>query len=100
MCAAADALVLGRGGVSTISKASRLSRTTIYAGLSELKSQLVAQMPSLGRVRKPGGGRKRLTEIHPELLPALEHLVAPATRGDPESPLLWKIGRASCRERV
>jgi hypothetical protein len=89
MCAAADALVLGRGGVSAISKASRLSRTTIYAGLSELKKLPVEQLPSPGRIRKPGGGRKRLTESHPELLQALEHLVAPATRGDPESPLLW-----------
>jgi transposase len=89
MCAAADALVLGRGGISVISKASHLSRTTIHAGLSELKKQPDAQKPSPGRIRKPGGGRKRLTESHPGLLQALEHLVAPATRGDPESPLLW-----------
>lgn len=89
MCAAADALVLGRGGVSAISKASRLSRTTIYAGLSELKKPPAIQASSSGHIRKPGGGRKRLTENHPELLQALEHLVAPATRGDPESPLLW-----------
>jgi len=89
MCAAADALVLCRGGVSAISKASRLSRTTIYAGLSELKKPPATQASSSGHIRKPGGGRKRLTESHPELLQALEHLVAPATRGDPESALLW-----------
>jgi hypothetical protein len=89
MCAAADALVFGYGGVTAISRASGLSRTTIHTGLSDLKNQSPAQAHPPGRIRKPGGGRKRLTDSHPELLQALEHLVAPATRGDPESPLLW-----------
>jgi len=89
LCAAADAYVLGRGAITAISKASGLSRTTIHAGLSDLKKQTDGPQPPSGRIRKPGGGRKPLVATQPELLATLEHLVAPATRGDPESPLLW-----------
>jgi hypothetical protein len=46
-------------------------------------------MPVDLRVRRPGGGRKALSENDPDLLDALEHLVDPVTRGDPESPLRW-----------
>ncbi len=53
MCAAADALALGRGGVSAISKASRLSRTTIYAGLLELKNRLLYKCLLLGILESP-----------------------------------------------
>ena len=45
--------------------------------------------PMAARLRRPGGGRKRRTEADPDLLPALERLVEPATRGDPKSPLRW-----------
>lgn len=89
LCAAADANMLGRGSVTAISKASGLSRTTIHAGLSELRKSPVEHQPPSGRIRNPGGGRKCAVVNQPELLVALEHLVAPATRGDPESPLLW-----------
>ena len=89
LCAAADACVLGRGSITAISRASGLSRTTIHAGLADLKKQTDEPQPPSGRIRKPGGGRKPLVATQPELLAALEHLVAPATRGDPESPLLW-----------
>ena len=41
------------------------------------------------RVRRPGGGRKRATTLNPELPVALELLVEPLTRGDPDSPLRW-----------
>jgi transposase len=41
------------------------------------------------RIRKAGGGRKRIAEQDPALLQALEALVEPLTRGDPRSPLRW-----------
>ena len=43
----------------------------------------------LGRVRRPGGGRKRAADLDPGLLPALLALVEPQERGDPMSPLRW-----------
>ncbi len=85
LIAAADALFLGRGGVSRVSRASGLSRTTIHRGRAELD----AGSPANRRIRKAGGGRKRMAEQDPALLQALEALVEPLTRGDPMSPLRW-----------
>jgi hypothetical protein len=92
LCAAADATCLGRGGTSLIAKASGLSRTTIYAGLSDLKQTLKGDISPLkvkARVRRSGGGRKKLTENDPSLAEDLDKLIDPVTRGDPESPLRW-----------
>ena len=93
LCAAADSVALGRGGVTRIAKASKLSRTTIYTGLRELKEFEASPGESTGkdkeRIRKPGGGRKSLTDRDRELLSDLDRLVDPVTRGDPESPLRW-----------
>ncbi len=85
MVAAADAQLLGRGGISRVSAASGLSRTTIHRGLRELQGDLVADE----RVRGAGGGRKQIKLQQPAVLKELEQLVAPATRGDPMSPLRW-----------
>jgi hypothetical protein len=88
--AAAEALELGWGGVSAVAAATGLSRTTITAGLRELRHRAAhPDAPPSPRIRRPGGGPKRLTETDPGLLPALEALVDPVTRGDPESPLRW-----------
>lgn len=86
--AAAEARSLPVGGVSLVARATGLSRTTIHAGLRELKD---GPQQSLGseRIRKTGGGRKPLTHHHPSLLQALGKLVEPTTRGDPQSPLRW-----------
>ena len=92
LCAAADAMVLGRGGPSRVAKASGLSRTTIYAGFHELDPSPVPSVvppKTAGRMRRSGGGRKRLAERDPDLLRDLDKLVDPITRGDPESPLRW-----------
>jgi len=77
----------GRGGVMAVHRATGISRNCIYAGIHEL----LTESPSLpvSRVRRPGGGRKHLTEVQAGLREALEHLVAPLTRGDPESKLRW-----------
>jgi Rhodopirellula transposase DDE domain len=85
--AANEALSLGYGGVTEVSRATELSRTTIHAGIAELESAAVAHEPN--RIRRSGGGRKKLTEKDPGLLGALNKLVDPVTRGDPESPLRW-----------
>jgi Rhodopirellula transposase DDE domain len=88
--AAAEASVLGWGGVSAVSVATGLARNTITSGIRELAQRRDQPEESVGvPLRRPGGGRKRLTEIDPALVGALERLVDPATRGHPESPLRW-----------
>lgn len=83
--AAVEARALGRGGVSAVAKATGMSRSTVTSAVKELGEGLVVT----DRVRRPGGGAKSITEQDPGLLPALAALVDPATRGDPESALLW-----------
>jgi transposase len=88
MWAAAEASSLPRGGVSLVAQATGLSRTTIHAGIRELKQRKGKPQPT-GPIRRAGGGRKPLTFHHPELPKALEQLVEPVVRGDPESFLRW-----------
>ena len=85
--AAVEAKVLGHGGVKRVSEATGVARGSIMAGLKELKDP-ENRLPQ-GRVRRSGGGRKRLVDRDPGLLVALEGLVDPAARGDPQSPLRW-----------
>lgn len=87
--AAAEARDLGWGGVSAVSEATGLSRMTITKGLRELKQPARVRAAEAGRVRRPGAGRKPVTEHDPELEAALDTLIDPLTRGDPESPLRW-----------
>jgi len=86
LVAAAESLALGRGGISAVSRATRMSRPVIRLGVGELENP---QRVVRGRVRRPGGGRKRIVESDSDLVGDLEGLVEPATRGDPESPLRW-----------
>jgi len=83
---AAEARSLGHGGISLVARASGTSRVTITAGVGELEA---GQDPTPGRSRRPGAGRKSLTEADPGLLAALDALVEPETRGDPMSRLRW-----------
>jgi hypothetical protein len=87
--AAAEARDVGWGGISAVAQATGLSRTTITAGLRELALPQPERVTEAHRVRRPGGGRKSVTETDPGLLGALEALIEPTTRGDPESPLRW-----------
>ena len=80
---------LGWSGVTLVARATGLSRPTITAGLRELEQPIPQRTAQATRVRQPGGGRRPLTEVDPGLLAALESLVEPVTRGDPESPLRW-----------
>jgi hypothetical protein len=86
--AAAEARYLPYGGVSLVAKATDMSRTTIHAGMKEIDKGEWAP-PSIVRTRKGGGGRKPLTHHTPDVVDALDELVEPTTRGDPESPLRW-----------
>jgi Rhodopirellula transposase DDE domain len=85
--AATEAQALGWGGASAVAKATGLSRTTIRSGLAELYNS--RPDPPLDRTRRPGAGRPRLADRNPKLLDDLHKLLEPATRGDPEAPLLW-----------
>src|SRR5215217_868397 len=89
--AAAEAVVLGHGGISLVAGATGLSRTTITAGIRELRQpdSQSGQPLDPGRSRRPGGGRDMLEQHDPTLLTDLELLVEPTTRGDPMSPLRW-----------
>jgi hypothetical protein len=99
--AGSEAISYGWGGVRLVSKATGLSRNTVKAGLREIQSDIGAGERQ--RVRRPGGGRKRLTHSYPKLMADLEVLVDPATRGDPMSPLRWtckSLRRLSAELRV
>jgi Rhodopirellula transposase DDE domain len=89
--AAAEALEIGWGGVSTVVSATGLSHNTIDLGVRELKEGVSSGTPDIprGRVRRVGGGRKPITQGDASLLRDLESLVDPVTRGDPQSPLRW-----------
>lgn len=84
---AAEALPLGHGGVRAVAHAAAVSETTVRRGVFELE----AGEEPLGRVRRPGGGRKRVADLDPGLRPALLALVEPDERGDPMSPLRWTV---------
>ena len=86
--AAAEAKVLGYGGISRVARATGVSRRAIHAGVAEL-ARGAADGLREGRVRRPGAGRKPLTQLQLGLVAALEALVEPTCRGDPESPLRW-----------
>jgi transposase len=83
----AEAVAAGRGGQAAVARATGASPATIRRGIAELADP--SGRPAGGRVRRPGGGRKRAVELDPGLRDALDRLVEPTTRGDPMSPLRW-----------
>lgn len=89
--AGSEALAFGWGGIAAVNRATGLSVMVIRRGLAECKEIESGIKPTLKahQSRLPGGGRKKLTEKYPDLLPTLKELVESTTRGDPESPLLW-----------
>jgi hypothetical protein len=86
LMAASEALVLPYGGVSRVHRACGLSRKAIGKGIREIPSGAVLEA---GRVRHRGAGRKPITVHDPHLVAALDRLIEPDTRGDPDSPLRW-----------
>src|SRR2546423_11069977 len=92
-----EAVSLGYGGVSLVRRACGLSRKAIAKGIGEIQGR---SRPLVGRVRRPGAGRKRITQSDPRLVQTLEGLIDAQTRGDPESALRWicKSTRSIARE--
>ncbi len=86
MWAATEAKSFGRGGITVVSEGTGIDPKTIRKGLLELDEE---QRAPANRIRRTGGGRKKLTKTHKNLLSDLESLVEPDSRGDPESPLRW-----------
>jgi hypothetical protein len=86
--AAAEALSYGWGGVTAVCRATGIAQDTVRKGVAELKMQQ-AGIAIESRLRKAGGGRKQLVDKDKHLIDALEQLVDPTTRGDPQSPLRW-----------
>ncbi len=84
--AASEALSLGRGGITAVAVATGISDRTIRNGIRELNDP--NPLPRDCQ-RRPGGGRKSRTDQQPGLVAALERLVDPDSRGDPEFPLRW-----------
>jgi len=83
---ASEAISIGIGGISIVHRATKISRQTIHVGIKELKKGIT--LPK-NRIRKEGGGAKKLKEKYPEILKDLEDLVEPTSKGDPISPLRW-----------
>ena len=83
----AEARALGHGGIRLVARAAGVREGTVSAGVAELE----AGAEPLGRVRRPGGGRKQAAVTDPGLVPALLALVEPEERGDPVSPLRWTL---------
>lgn len=86
LLAAAESEAIGRGGISSVSRATGLSRPVIRQGIAELKDPALL---SSGRVRRQGGGRRKATQKDISLKSDLASLLESTTRGDPEAPLRW-----------
>ena len=84
--AATEAKAIGWGGRALVSKATGIGSSTIWRGLQEVEA---GEKLEPGRVRRPGGGRKKAVDRDPKLLGAIESLVEPTVSGNPECPLRW-----------
>jgi hypothetical protein len=84
--AAVESVSLGRGGISVVSAATGLAHSTIRRGILELNT---GDTPATGRQRRAGAGRPRAEVVDPRVKAALERLVEPESRGEPQSPLRW-----------
>jgi hypothetical protein len=83
--AGSAARVLGRGGIVAVAEATSMSRSTLQKAVAEID----AGIEPFDRLRAPGAGRPRVIDAQPGLLEALDDLVEPESRGDPECRLRW-----------
>jgi hypothetical protein len=83
--AGSTARVLGRGGIVAVAEATSMSRSTLQKAVAEID----AGIEPFDRLRAPGAGRPRVIDAQPGLLEALDDLVEPESRGDPECRLRW-----------
>src|SRR5207253_8326315 len=83
LVATAEAFAAGDGGIAAVAMATGIAPSTIGRGLKELAWDEPSE-----RIRRPGAGRERTISKDPTLLPDLDALVEPTTRGDPPSSRL------------
>ena len=95
---AAEANDFGYGGIQTLSDLTGVSRPTIYRGIRDLNESEKGKALQ-DRVRREGGGRKKILDKNPEIVKALESLIESSLRGDPESPLRWTCKNVRSLER-
>jgi transposase len=86
---ASEAIAIGRGGVTEVSRISGISRSVITAGIKDINDGNAEFLSADAPIRRKGAGRKPITETQPGITEALEKLVCDSTFGDPMSPLLW-----------
>ncbi len=84
--AAAESQAIGKGGIAAVARATGISRPVIREGIAELNDP--SSVPP-GRIRQPGGGRRKAVDKDPSLKTDLEELLESTTRGDPQAPLRW-----------
>ncbi len=85
---ATEAKILERGGIAKVSKATNVSRNTIVKGIKELEN-IDSPATGEGKIRKAGGGRKKIVDKYASVEKELLDLLEPSVRGEPQSPLLW-----------
>jgi hypothetical protein len=83
------ALELGRGGISRLCELTGMSRPTIYKGAAELRAKNRPLTVQSERIRRVGGGRKRVEEVEPQVKQELRRILEETTAGDPMSLLKW-----------
>ena len=86
---ASEAIAMGRGGITEVSRVSGISRSVINAGIKDIREDNADVLSIDAPIRRKGAGRKPITETQPGIKTALEKLVSDSTFGDPMSPLLW-----------
>jgi Rhodopirellula transposase DDE domain len=87
LCAGALASALGDGAVASVATAAGVSATTVRVGMRDLAEESAPRE----RVRRPGGGRPGIETEQPGIWEALDALIEPEERGDPENPLRWTV---------
>ena len=87
LCAAERALAIGRGGITLVSRVTGLSWPTIHKGITELRN--TGATLTTGRIRRSGGGRKKVEVVDPAVLPILQQVVESSTAGSPMDVLRW-----------
>lgn len=87
LSAGALALAFGEGAVGPVAAASGLAASTVGAGVRDLR----AEDAPTDRIRRPGAGRHRIEQVQPGVWAALDALIEPEERGDPETPLRWTV---------
>ena len=86
---ATEAKTIGYGGITTVSRLSKVTRKTITKGIKELNNPNHNPPPQIGKSRKKGAGRKTVCNNQPTILNALKALIEPHTKGNPMRPMLW-----------